>query len=528
MLARTRVVSVAQRACISSLQPPIPQHHQRRHGDVRARRAASQLVYRPDGMRDVALAISWTSEHILVRREDDDDGLAPRVFEAAALRDSCACRACRDISSGQKTFGSVEMAPDIGIAAVRATEPGLAIRFTNEMPRFARRGHEMVLPWTSVAGGRTRTRTRPGASSASAPDKQYKTSLCRRKEAILGRTGVRYWDAGTLARQVRRIDYRAFMEADSSPSPSPSQPSAFWDAVVDLLRLGIVYLHSVPRDESSVVNITTRIASIRETFYGRTFDVRAKPRADNIAYTSGHLGLHQDLCYLSPPPMIQVLHCMDNSCAGGESLFSDGERVGRLLWPFVGGRAASAAMAVLADHAVPYQYDKHARFYHAARSVIQRRLDRDDTPSFAGVCWSPPFQGRYHGHHDYDDYDHDQHDVAPGLRPWIPPARIFHALINHPDAVHTYKMQPGECVLFDNLRVLHGRTAFDATARGSRWLRGAYISAEDFLSRAAYIPHTSTHGANWTPDAAEAELRGGPWWADIVARVRELDPRAAA
>ena len=72
------------------------------------------------------------------------------------------------------------------------------------------------------------------------------------------------------------------------------------------------------------------LANIRETFYGRTFDVRAKPNAENVAYTSGYLGLHQDLMYLEPPPMIQVLHCMDNSCAGGESLFSDGDRVGRL------------------------------------------------------------------------------------------------------------------------------------------------------------------------------------------------------
>ncbi|QUC22393.1 uncharacterized protein UV8b_06634 [Ustilaginoidea virens] len=441
----------------------------------------------PDGGRPIT--VTWTSDIVRIAQ----DGLGGRrtaSLNPAALRDSCACGACRDASSGQKTFASVEIPPDIGFSHVRAAEDGLAVSFANDIERFARQAggrHETTVPWASIEAALQRRGTHDAAA------------LSRRKRSVLARTGVRYWDRQTLAKHVRKIDYAEFMK--------PESPS-FWNVVVDILRLGIVYLRNVPRDERSVVRIATRIANIRETLYGRTFDVRAKPDAENVAYTSGHLGLHQDLCYLSPPPMVQILHCMDNSCSGGESLFSDGERAGRLLWPFV---RTSSRLAPLAEHRVPYQYDKRGYLYHADRSVV----DRDADGAFAGVYWSPPFQGRYE-------------DASVDLERWLAPARVFEALINHPDAVHSYKMEPGECVLFDNLRTMHGRNAFDADAGGARWLRGAYIAAEDFLSRAAYIPAGQAElyrgPEAWTPEKAQKELSEGDWHRDVVERVRRIDP----
>ncbi|TWU73474.1 hypothetical protein ED733_005211 [Metarhizium rileyi] len=436
-------------------------------------RDASQLVY--DSGTSAPVTVSWTDELLLVQ---EGPGAAPRSFRPAALRDSCGCRACKDPSSGQKSFASTEIPTRVGISSVRATESGLAIRFLNDIPRFS--NHEMTLPWHQLASS-----TGPPSSQAAA------------KRSILGRTGVKYWDAATLAKHVRKMDYDDFMQGGTS----------FWEVMIDLCRLGIVYLKNVPRDEASVVNITTRIANIRETFYGRTFDVRAKARAENVAYTSGYLGLHQDLCYLEPPPMIQVLHCMDNSCSGGASLFSDGERAGRLLWPFI----SAGRMSSLADHKVPYQYDKHGYLYHADRPVV----DVDAAGRFAGVFWSPPFQG------NYMDKDTD-------ISTWIQEARLFESLVNDAAAIHSHKLEQGECVLFDNLRTMHGRTAFDNTL-GERWLRGAYIAAEDFLSRAAHIPadQAEVHRGSeqWTDEKAQLELTRTQWWRHVVRRVEELDGR---
>ncbi|KHN94981.1 Taurine catabolism dioxygenase TauD/TfdA [Metarhizium album ARSEF 1941] len=440
---------------------------------------APQLIYEP---KDAGpLTISWTNKHVLIQ---DGPGAAPRALRPVNLRDSCICPACKDASSGQKSFASTEIPSNIEISSVRPTDAGLGIRFSNDMPRLP--DHETLLAWHHLRAPRKRNPSSPAS-----------------KSTILARTGVQYWDAATLPKHMRKIDYADFM-AGGAP---------FWDVVIDLCRLGIVYLKNVPRDESSVVLITTRIANIRETLYGRTFDVRAKPDAENVAYTSGYLGLHQDLCYLRPPPMIQVLHCMDNSCSGGESLFSDGERVGRLLWPFVS--AGAGRMASLAEHKVPYQYDKHGHFYHADRSVVD-----GDGGRFRGVYWSPPFQGGYTD-------GNAEATAGDDMTAWIEAARVFEALVSDGRAVHRHKMAEGECVLFDNLRVMHGRTAFDAARGGARWLRGAYNAAEDFLSTAAHIPEGQADlcrgSEEWSDDQAQAELRRSEWWPDVVRRVREVE-----
>ncbi|KAL7919150.1 hypothetical protein ACQKWADRAFT_302164 [Trichoderma austrokoningii] len=433
------------------------------------------------------VSIAWTDKFLFVEDPATENGR--RTLKPATMRDSCACPRCRDVSSGQKTFSSVEIPVDIGLEHVKPTKKGLEIKFLNDIPRFVAEGeeekHVMLLPWESV----DLSLKRKGMEDVRLP----------RKRSVLRRTGVVYWDRETLAQQVRKIDYAEFMKEDSE---------AFWDVIIDICRFGIVYLKNVPRDEESVVRITTRIANIRETFYGRTFDVRAKPNAENVAYTSGHLGLHQDLLYLDPPPMIQVLHCMDNSYAGGESLFSDGERVGRLLWPFV----TSHRMAPLAEHHVPYQYSKHGHHYFSSRYVLS-----GNAAGFSSVYWSPPFQGQY---------------LSPvkDIRQWIEPARIFASLINDKDAIHEHKMEAGDCVLFDNLRVLHGRNAFDAEAEGggARWLRGAYIASEDFLSKAAQIPKGMAEKYRgeqaWSPGLAQQGLRQSEWYEDVVRRVKELDP----
>ena len=71
---------------------------------------------------------------------------------------------------------------------------------------------------------------------------------------------------------------------------------------------------------------------------------------------------------------------------------------------------------------------------------------------------------------------------------WIQAARVLESLVAGPAAVWTYKLREGECVLFDNVRVLHGRRAFRPEAGGARWLRGAYIAPDDFASRASQVP----------------------------------------
>ncbi|KAJ6779307.1 hypothetical protein PWT90_02490 [Aphanocladium album] len=398
-----------------------------------------QALINKRGLATGPLSYVKHSENIIVSSPESGASI---TLDAAALRDGCQCATCKDPSSGQKSFASIEIPHGIRIANVREKADGLGVTFHNEIPRFTS-SHETTVAWESLEL----------AFGARAPiDMAVIPPVFN---SVRARAGITLWDRATIARQVRKIDYAAFMAGGE----------ATWAVVLDLVRLGLVYITDVPRDEDAVVRITTRLANIRETFYGRTFDVRAKPNAENVAYTSGYLGLHQDLLYLDPPPKIQILHCLDNSCAGGESLFSDGERAGRLLLNH------PQLAAPLRAHAVPYAYTRNGYNYAQRRPLLH--YDRDGR--FENVFWSPPFQGGRLA------------DEA-GLQPWLRGARVFEKLINGEAAMYQRKTLPGECVLFDNLRVMHGRTAFDAAGGGSRWLRGAYIAQEDFASIATQIP----------------------------------------
>ncbi|QPC79288.1 hypothetical protein HYE68_010040 [Fusarium pseudograminearum] len=422
-------------------------------------------------INDDSLTISSSGRSIFM--VDNEKGWTK--LDAMLLRDSCTCATCVDTASGQKTFATTAIPSNIAIEKIRKTEEGVGITFKNDMYP----DHEMIFPWllVSQAMGRQKVPKMPFP----------------RQELVFPKTGRTFWDKAIIQERVRKIDYHEFMKGSD----------AFWHTILDLSNLGLVFLKNVPQDENSIVDITTRIANIKETFYGRTFDVRAKPDAENVAYTSGYLGLHQDLLYLESPPAIQLLHCMENSCEGGESLFSDGLFAGRLLF-----LQSSPTIRNLWKVMVPYHYEKHGYFYHQRRPILELGPNGD----LAGVNWSPPFQDQFSS-------------AAVDAREWLEPAKLFDRMINNPDVMYEMKMEPGECVLFDNTRIMHGRNKFDVGG-GSRWLRGAYISREDFVSRAMHVPEELATeyraGKKWSRDIEDQEVRGSEWFGKTLAQVDEV------
>jgi gamma-butyrobetaine dioxygenase len=422
--------------------------------------------------------VSWDQDSLSLSDETPGKSL---TFQPTQLRDSCTCPQCRDPSSGQKSFATADIPTDVAIRSVTTELNLLHITLENGPPSQSHPTHIVTLPSSRIS------------------------TLLQQKAPVSARVATRrrfgqvHWDAAafTSTAAARKVDYEEYMQPDST---------AFWDVVRDLARYGLVFLKNVPGDEDAISRITTRIAHIRETFYGRTFDVRAKPRAENVAYTSGYLGLHQDLLYLDPPPHIQILHCLENSCRGGESLFSDGDRVARMLWQLSNeGHPLASSLAAVK---VPYAYDKNGHRYRRERTML---VDEDgDGERFGNYFWSPPFQGLF--------------DRPEDLSQWIAGAKVFETAVNAPEAVYKTRMEPGDAALFDNLRVMHGRTAFDAEGGGSRWLRGAYIDGQDFFSTASHAPITHAVAADdeagfWDERAHTDELASSGWHEDLLLRL---------
>ena len=59
--------------------------------------------------------------------------------------------------------------------------------------------------------------------------------------------------------------------------------------------------------------------------------------------------------------------------------------------------------------------------------------------------------------------------------------RAFSEIINDQIMAVKFKLNPGDCFVLDNTRVLHSRTAYSEA--GSRWLQGCYVDKDGLLSK---------------------------------------------
>ena len=58
-------------------------------------------------------------------------------------------------------------------------------------------------------------------------------------------------------------------------------------------------------------------------------------------------------------------------------------------------------------------------------------------------------------------------------------------IIDDPAMEVTFRLEPGECFVVDNTRVLHARKAYSGT--GTRWLQGCYADKDGLYSTLAAL-----------------------------------------
>jgi gamma-butyrobetaine dioxygenase len=199
---------------------------------------------------------------------------------------------------------------------------------------------------------------------------------------------------------------------------------------------------------------------VRDTNFGKVFEVYSRPGSNDLAYASIALGPHTDNPYREPPPGIQLLHCLVNETRGGLSTLTDSLAAGRVL-----ADEDPEAFALLATTPVRF------RFVDADEELIERRciIRRDAAGAMVGVYYSPRLDG-------LPLMDEER-------------TRAFHRarqrlaeLLSDPRFELRFPLRQGELVMFDNSRVLHGRTGFDV-AEGRRHLQGCYIDLDEPRSR---------------------------------------------
>lgn len=241
--------------------------------------------------------------------------------------------------------------------------------------------------------------------------------------------------------------------------------AALDDALVDraiahVRRHGFVVvrraaLGSVPPEDETeplVDRFVARGLFVRATHFGRIEDLRTdnvtNQNTDQLGYTDAGIELHTDQPFLEDPPRYQLLQSVRAAERGGASLVADGLLAYRYL-------ASVDARAAEILRTVPLVFHRKQR---AFESIVRAPLvARDSDEAF--FLRSSYFT------------------LAPYDRPFSEMGELYRALdtftrlVRDPAHRYAFTLAPGELLLYDNHRMLHGRTAFE----GPRWVRGIYF-----------------------------------------------------
>ncbi|MFJ1754345.1 TauD/TfdA family dioxygenase [Kitasatospora sp. NPDC088134] len=265
----------------------------------------------------------------------------------------------------------------------------------------------------------------------------------------------RLWQAADFACGLPEADWPAYL-AD------PEERIAVLAAV---RRSGFALLRGVPTEPGRVLEVARSFGYVRETNYGALFDVRVEPDAANLAFTDAAIAPHTDNPYRDPVPTLQLLHCLHNEAVGGDSGLVDGFRAADLL------RAEDpAAFALLARTPVPFRYRDRTADLSAERPMI----GLDPRGAIREVRFNNRSLGTLRG--------------PGGTEPDVFYAayRAFAAITLRPELQLEFRLGPGDCLVFDNTRLLHARTAFEG-ASGRRHLQGCYADLDGLSSTLAVL-----------------------------------------
>ena len=236
-----------------------------------------------------------------------------------------------------------------------------------------------------------------------------------------------------------------------------------YESLLDFYKYGFVIFENVPTKDNFIVNFANSIGSIRRTNFGEFFNVKSKPNPNDLAYTSLPLAPHTDNPYRKPVPCIQLLHCIENEVDGGLSTLVDGLAVTEEL-----KEEHPGFFQILTEIKVRFQFVDDNVVLEDWAEMIQL----DENKRLKQVRFSPRL------------------DFVPLMDK--EKLELYYAARNKISEMYNsekfrieFKLKPGDLLMMDNYRLLHGRTEYNAN-EGNRFLQGCYI---DYDSTEGKLKH---------------------------------------
>jgi gamma-butyrobetaine dioxygenase len=251
--------------------------------------------------------------------------------------------------------------------------------------------------------------------------------------------------------------------------PELQSDAVLYRALKDFIERGFLLVHETPTLPDSILQVAQRFGHVRTTNFGSFFEVYSRPDSTDLAYRPVALGPHTDNPYRTPVPGIQILQCLQNETSGGLSTLVDSLAVAEQV-----RREDPEGFALLSRIPVRFEY----RDATTQLVSVKPMIELDGQGQMTGVHYSPRL----------DDIPlMSQEDTR---RYHIARKRLG-LLFEDPKYELRIRLNAGEMMMFDNNRVLHGRTSFDP-AEGHRQLQGCYVDRDG--PRSTYRVLQRTYG----------------------------------
>jgi gamma-butyrobetaine dioxygenase len=378
---------------------------------------------------DLIKELSVNDDELVI---DWQDGTQSRLY-SHWLRDHCQMDASRNKLNGQRLFGVVDIPEETYIDQAYKDENGdVCVIFQPE-------NHLSVF------------------------SSQWLRQNCYNLNKHFDDRSEKYkllWDKESFVDGPPRIDFESMCQNDNVKL----------DALRFIKNIGFCVLENVPTIEGQILNVINELGYTRETNYGPLFEVRIEVNPNNLAYTNMGIGSHTDNPYRDPVPTVQLLHCLESSTEGGDSVLVDGFKAATLL-----RQESKQDFDILTSTWINF------RFSDASTDLRSRvpMIEINDKNEIIKVR--------------YNNRSIDTLKLpADKIRPFYKAYRHWGEAIERDDLKITFRLSEGDLMIFDNTRIMHARTAF--SQKGKRHLQGAYTDLDGLYSMTNVLQNREQNG----------------------------------
>lgn len=284
---------------------------------------------------------------------------------------------------------------------------------------------------------------------------------------------LRLWDA-SLGADMPQIDYVELEGSDEGALTMLEQ----------VLDYGFTIVRNVPPVHGKVLDLAGHFGLCSPSPYAddpaepRLENIRVNPKLQVATRKSDFLGPHTDTCWRTSLSGLIYLHCLKSHGSGGLSIIVDGFAVAERM------RAqAPQHFKTLAETPLNFTARvSNGDDWRARGRVISLGPDGE----VCGIRFGAP---------SILHLDLPEDQMEPVLRA----LKLLEDMLYDEGMWVMEKLQPGDLVVCDNQRVLHGRTAFEGASEGERHMQTCSTRRDEFHNRYRHLARKLGRG-NWSQE----------------------------